>query len=115
MFERQGRLAWLLLAFALSPWTSEAADPPAPAQQGPAQKDQVQKGATQKQQNDQSTSASKATDAADQEADDELLEFLGSVDDADDRELIDYLARTKAAAPNKAKSASAASNDGHEK
>jgi hypothetical protein len=89
MFNRQGRLAWLLYAFALSPLMGMAGDPPAGAH-----KDQ---------------SAAKPANASDDEADDELLEFLGSVD-ADDRELIDYAARTKPPAPDKAKSPSTASN-----
>ena len=89
MFARQGRLAWLLFAFTLSPLMGMAGDPPA--------------GAHKEQ------SAAKPPDAANAEADDALLEFLGSVD-ADDRELFDYAARTKAPAPDKAKSAPAASN-----
>jgi hypothetical protein len=97
MFDRQGRLAWLLFAFALSPLMSAAGDPPAGAH------------TDQKAQKDQNASAAKAADAPSDEADDELLEFLGSVD-ADDRELIDYAARTKAPAPDKAKSTPTAAN-----
>jgi hypothetical protein len=85
------RLACLLVAFALSPWLiAAAADPPA------AQKDD--KGAK---------SASKADDA-ELQVDDELLEFLGSVD-SEDGELIDYYARTDKATPDETSSAPAGS------
>jgi len=69
------RLAGLLVAVALSPWLIAAANPPA------AQKDDK----TEK-------SASKADDA-ELQADDELLEFLGSVD-SEDGELMDYYSKT---------------------
>lgn len=84
------RLAGLLVAVALSPWLIAAANPPA------AQKDDK----TEK-------SASKADDA-ELQADDELLEFLGSVD-SEDGELMDYYARTDKAKPDKTSSAPAAS------
>ena len=72
MFDRRGRLVCLLVTFALSPWISAAADPL------PAQKNE--NSATQ-------------TDNSDLEADDELLEFLGSVD-SEDGELMDYYSKT---------------------
>ena len=72
MFDRRGRLVCLLVAFALSPWVTATADP------SPAQKNEK--------------SSSKA-DNSDLEADDELLEFLGSVD-SEDGELMDYYSKT---------------------
>jgi hypothetical protein len=87
MFERRGRrLACVLVAFALSPWVSAAADPPTPAQS-----------------NENTKRATTKAEDAEVEADDELLEFLGSVD-SEDGELIDYYSKADGAkAPPAAK------------
>jgi len=75
MFNRRGRLACLLAAFALSPWLSAAAPPPAEQ-------------ATHK--------AASPVDEPELQVDEELLEFLGTID-SEDGELIDYYAKTDSA------------------
>lgn len=88
MFAGGRRFAWLLYALALGPAFGVAGDPPSPAQheQTPAKPSEAQ---------------------GDEEVDEDLLEFLGSVD-ADESDLIEYAARTKTPVSSKAKGESAA-------
>jgi len=84
MFDRRmwRSLVGLIVVFALGPRLSSAADPPPRTSE------------------DENTSRTSHTDPADVEADDELLEFLGSVDAEEDAELVDYLVKTDAGAPS---------------
>ena len=93
MFDRRmwRSLVGLIVVFALGPRLSSAADPPPRTSE------------------DENTSRTSHTDPADVEADDELLEFLGSVDAEEDAELVDYLVKTDAGAPSKPASASTGS------
>lgn len=93
MFDRRGRLTWLLASFALSPMASDAGDAQssAPATQSPEDA-QTSKSSTSKPTRAASSSTSAST-SKEEEVDDELLEFLGSVDSEEDSELLDYLSR----------------------
>lgn len=93
MFDRRGRLTWLLASFALSPMASDAGDAQssAPATQSPEDA-QTSKPSTSKPARSASSSTSVST-GTEEEVDDELLEFLGSVDGEEDSELLDYLSR----------------------
>jgi hypothetical protein len=88
MFDRRGRLTWLLAAFALSPMASDADDAQSSAPASQSQDDaQTRKSSASK------PASAESSSSQDEEVDEELLEFLGSVDIEEDSELLDYLSR----------------------
>jgi hypothetical protein len=118
MFDRYGRVAWLLAAFALTPVASDAGDTQStPKTQSRDRTEAAQPSAPAAADDDgpsvtgtkvdtskpssATAEAARATPAgADSEVDDELLEFLGTVD-SDDSAWLEYLSRTDKAASAK--------------